>query len=284
MTYNAFKAPLVGLLLVTIAACNGKQPGADAVATVNGYEITATELNNELATLGAQNVQDPELRKKALDELISRKLLVALAEERELDQTPNYILNEQRMRELLLADAAVGFLATLNPAVDERKIDAAVDASGGVRTIYQVEGLQFQPVDDASILPAIDKASSMDQVRQILTSANVTTKPASSSWDSVAMPPQLVRQLETVPSGKPFVLSSPNGVFAGVVVGEQRQSLDAEQNRRLAETVASQTTTKETVANWLKEAKAKAEVIYSKEMTPEGGPPATDRTPVQQST
>lgn len=282
MTYDAFKVPLMGLLLVTIGACNGKQPGEDAVATVNGYEVTATELNNELAARGAQNVQDPEVRQKALDELINRKLLVALAEERELDQTPDYILSEQRMRELLLADAAVGFLATLNPAVDERKIDAAVESSEGVRTIFQVEGLQFQPSDDATVIPAIDKASSMDQVRRILTAANVAAKPASSSWDSAAMPRELVQQLGTVPSGKPFVLSSPNGVFAGVVVDRQTQSLNSEQSRQLAGMVAAQASTRETVADWLKEERAKAEVIYSKDMQPDSAA-ATDPTPARQA-
>jgi len=273
----------MGLLLVTIAACNGKQPGEDAVATVNGYEITATELNNELAARGGQNIQDPALRKKALEELVNRKLLVALAEERELDQTPNFILSEQRTRELLLADAAVGFLATLNPAVDERKIDAAVEASNGVRTIFQVEGLQFDPVTDAGILPAIEKASSMDQVRQILAAANVSTKPASLSWDSVAMPAELVQQLGTVPAGKPFVLSSPNGVFAGLVVGEQTQSLNSEQNRALAERVAAQTSTQRTVADWLKEAKEKATIVYSEELRTDPDRAVTDEVPVQQT-
>lgn len=282
MTYNAFKAPLMGLLLVTLAACNSKQPGEDAVATVNGYEITATELNNELAARGGQNIQDPALRRQALDELINRKLLVGLAQERELDKTPGYILNEQRMRELLLADAAVGFLATLNPKPDARKIEASVQAARGTRTIFQVEGLQFAPIADKAVMTALDRSANMSQVEQILATADVATKPASLSWDSVAMPGKLVQQLEGVPNGKPFVLSGPNGVFAGVVTGQQRQPLSPDQSRALAESVAAQATTQTTVADWLKEEKAKAEIVIRE--TVSGAtkqPQAADPDPAQ---
>lgn len=282
MTYNAFKAPLMGLILVTLAACNGKQPGEDAVATVNGYEITATELNNELAARGGQNIQDPALRRQALDELINRKLLVGLAQERELDKTPGYILNEQRMRELLLADAAVGFLATLNPKPDARKIDASVQAARGTRTIFQVEGLQFAPIADKAVMAALDRSASMAEVQQILATANVTTKPATLSWDSVAMPSELVQQLEGVPNAKPFVLSGPNGVFAGIVTGQQSQPLSPDQSRALAESVATQATTQTTVANWLKDEKAKAEIVMSeslKDATKQ--PEAAGTTPAQ---
>ncbi|WP_121120047.1 SurA N-terminal domain-containing protein [Croceibacterium ferulae] len=282
MTLNASKAPLVGLLLVTLAACNSKQPGEDAVATVNGYEITATELNNELAARGGQNIQDPALRRQALDELINRKLLVGLAQERELNKTPGYILNEQRMRELLLADAAVGFLATLNPKPDARQIDASVQAARGTRTIFQVEGLQFAPIADKAVMTALDRSASMTQVEQILATANVVTKPASLSWDSVAMPRELVQQLEGVPNGKPFVLSGPNAVFAGVVTGQQTQPLSPDQSRALAESVAAQATTQTTLANWLKEEKAKAEIVISKTLSdPTKQPQAADPNPGQ---
>ncbi|MBC7285130.1 hypothetical protein [Hoeflea sp.] len=254
--------PILGPLLLSVGACGGKEPGEDAVATVNGYEITASELNNELIARGADDLQDPATRRGALEAIINRKLLVALAQERELDQTPDFILAEQRSRELLLADAAARQLGSFNQMLDERKVSEFVRSIGSERFFYQVEGLRAPALTDPRLIRAIEQAVTFDEVRQALKAAEVEVQPADVAWDSAGLPAELVRQLNALPDDKPFVISQDNGIFAGVIRRKQRQVLSPEQARQLAEAAVGQESAMRTLNEWLGAARSSAEINY----------------------
>ena len=269
MTRSAFTLPILGSLLLSLGACGSKEPGEDAVAIVDGYEITTSELNHELLARGADNLQDPVTRREALEAIINRKLLVALAEERELDKTPEFILTEQRSRELLLADAAARQLGSFNQTLDKGKVNEFVRRNGNERFFYQVEGLRAPPLTDPNLKQAIEKAATFDDVRQVFSAAKVQVQPAKVAWDSAALPAELVRQLNALPDGKPFVISQENGIFAAVIRQKQRQELSPEEVRQLAEAAVGQESAMRILNDWLGGARSAAEITYQKGYDPE---------------
>src|SRR5438128_6450086 len=74
----------------------GKAEG-QVVATVNGDEITAIELRQELGNFASR---DPKIMKaaqqRALQGIILRKLMVQQAKEQKLDKSPDYAVQVQR--------------------------------------------------------------------------------------------------------------------------------------------------------------------------------------------
>lgn len=86
---------------VALAACS-KQATGQVVAVVNDEEVTLSELNSELKSLGSAAGNKDQIRRAALQNVIDRKLLAQQARERGIDKTPDFILQERRNEEQLL--------------------------------------------------------------------------------------------------------------------------------------------------------------------------------------
>ena len=265
---------LVGLCLA-LAACGSKEPGEDSVATVNGYEITNSELDHELAERGAAGSQDPAVRKSALEAIINRKLMAAMAEENELDRTPDYILKEQRMRELLLAQAAVDSLSPQGARSDPAEVQDFLQnnlAQGRARTMFLVDGLQFPLPRDARVVDRLEGAKTFEQLRAVLNAENIDAQTARLTWDSAAMPSDLVRQINSLPAGEPFLIPQDNLMVAGVVRDKRSVDLTPEQSRTLAQSAVAQQTVRKRVNDWLEQARFSAEIQYADGTSPEATP------------
>src|SRR3954471_12848854 len=74
-----------------VAGCHSK-PTGQVVATVDGDEITLTELNAELATMQVPaNADKKQVQNAALERIIERKLLAGAARQDGIDQNPEFI-------------------------------------------------------------------------------------------------------------------------------------------------------------------------------------------------
>lgn len=262
---------LAGALL-SLAACNGKEPGEDSVATVDGYEITVAELNHELTESGVQNLEDPATRQAALQAIINRKLLVAMAEEGELGRTPDFVLKEQRLRDVLLADAAVQSLAPEGSRSSDDDIDAYLQtnlAGGRERIVYAIEGVQFARPSSPQVMDRLGAANTFEEITGILRDAEIEARGGRLAWDSATMPTELVRQLNALPDGEPFLIPEGNGVVAGVIREKRRMPLDPAQSRMMAEAAVAQQTVRTRVNDWLEQARHSAEIRYGKGFAPE---------------
>jgi len=272
MTRPVRVIPILGACLLSLASCSGKEPGADAVATVDGYEITTAELNHELAQQGAANAQDPAAVRAALEAIVNRKLLAGLAEDRELDRTPDIILAEQRLREQLLANAAIRVLAPAGRAPDSKEVASFVahlEEVGRERTMFQIEALRFAVPSDQAVMQSLEQAQTFEAVAQALEKAKVPAQASNMAWDSLAMPSELVRRLNALPEGEPFVIAQPDGALAGVIRQKQSQALTTQQARELGNAAVGQQAVTRAVGEWLQGARASAKIIYSEEYGPE---------------
>lgn len=268
---NAFILPALVASLLSLAACGSKQPGDDAVATVNGYEITLAELNNEMTEQGAQDLEDPQLRRAALQAIINRKLLMGFAEEQELDRTPDFILREQRMRDQMLAEAAIQYLAPDGGEPDSEAIAQFLEnaRASGERTVFQITALRLAAPPSPEVMTAIENASSFAQIQEIVQREKLTAQGGEMTWDSAVIPAELTRQLNALPDREPFVLAEENSILAGVVRNKVRQPLTAEQARNMAESVVGQQSIRNRVGTWLEDARSSAEIEYSEGFDPD---------------
>ena len=115
---NVFRArSLVVLAAVTalLAGCGKKNEGqgssssGQVVARVGDQVVTIQELDTEFrwANVPTERRHDPEIVRKVLGDLVTRKYLVQQAVEAKLDREPTVLLDLLRAREQVLANAIV---------------------------------------------------------------------------------------------------------------------------------------------------------------------------------
>lgn len=112
---------LAGTAGLLLSACHPAEPSGQVIADVDGVEITLAELNDEARARNLPIRTDRAQRDAALADLVTRKLLVRAARARGLDRTPEYVLGERRMREILLAQQiVVARIAESAPATEQQ--------------------------------------------------------------------------------------------------------------------------------------------------------------------
>ncbi|TFW36018.1 peptidyl-prolyl cis-trans isomerase, EpsD family [Massilia horti] len=98
------------LLALLLSACGNKakeaKPG-QALASVNGSEVTVLQLNEELQRAGVPASQQDAASKQLLQALIDRQLLVREAEKEKLDRDPKVMQAVDRARDLIVAQAYI---------------------------------------------------------------------------------------------------------------------------------------------------------------------------------
>ncbi|RZA34014.1 MAG: peptidyl-prolyl cis-trans isomerase, EpsD family, partial [Lysobacteraceae bacterium] len=98
------------LCAATLAGCSKDEapkeskPG-QALASVNGEEITVLQLNEELQRLGVGAQQQQVAGKQVLQALIDRELLEGEAAKEKLDRDPKVMQAIERARSLIIAQA-----------------------------------------------------------------------------------------------------------------------------------------------------------------------------------
>src|SRR5690242_9678585 len=95
------------LIALTVASCQKKASG-QSVAVVNNEEITASDLNAELANAKIPaSAATADVRNQVLQELINRRLLEQQAKSDGIDKTPEFLNQERRATENLLINMLV---------------------------------------------------------------------------------------------------------------------------------------------------------------------------------
>ena len=88
--------------MASASACAKKAEG-QTVAIVNGEEITAAELNAELANAKiGEGADKAEARSRVLQAMIDRRLLAQQAKADGIDKTPEFLNRQRRATEDLL--------------------------------------------------------------------------------------------------------------------------------------------------------------------------------------
>lgn len=208
-----------GLLL---GGCH-KEPKGQILAIVNGEEISMQELNAELQ--GARipdNADRNKIRKEVLQRLIDRKLIVQKAREQGLDKTPEFVAQQRRLEENLLVSLLGQKIAATVPMPDDRDItqyiaDNPSQFSGRQRLL--LDQIQFAAPKDPKQLLMLRDAHSLDDVAAGVQKLGLAMSRGKGVIDTGRLDPQMVKIIDKLPPGEPFVLPSNGQYVASVIVG-----------------------------------------------------------------
>ncbi|WP_426442365.1 hypothetical protein [Bradyrhizobium genosp. P] len=224
-----------GIFLSGCGRSSDTQPVAtngQVVAHVGNEVITIQELDNEfrLANIPADKQKDPQLLKRVLGDLVTRKYLVRQALEAKLDREPSVLLDILRSRDLVLANAMIyRDVAKKASGLTKSEIDQYIannPAKFSNRQLIAVEQITFPLGTNAqSVIDATRGAKSLDDVDQKLTEMKITHNRSTGSINSAELPESLFDQIQVrKPDDVFFLRAGPNGVFM-VVKGEEPRPL-----------------------------------------------------------
>ncbi len=200
------------VLAAALSACGQKaetKPG-QALANVNGEEITVMQLNEELVRSNVAPAQQDAARKQLLQALIDRQLLIAEATKEKIDRDPKVVQSIERAKSMILAQSylqrRVGNVARPTKAEVQSYFDSnpAFFASRKIVEMRQLV-LDSRDVTDA-VKKAIDGSKSIEEVAAWLETNKVKFAPGQLVRNTAELPPQLTSRLLAMPKGQLFII------------------------------------------------------------------------------
>lgn len=200
------------LLAVSLTACGNKaekKPG-QALASVNGQEVTVLQLNEELQRANVPAAQQETARKRMLEALIDRQLLEGEAAKEKIDRDPKVMQSIERAKSMIVAQAylqkRIGTPARpTRPEVEQYYSQNPQFFAN--RKVFEMRQLVLatSDVNDAT-KGAIDSSKSLDEVATWLTEHKVKFGRSQLVRASHELPPELTSKLVAMPKGQLFII------------------------------------------------------------------------------
>lgn len=207
------KQLILGLSL--IVACSGcaKKAEGQSVAVVNNEEITATELNAELANANVSGEVDRKaVTARVLQGLVDRRLLAEQARKDRIDQSPEFITRQRRMNEDLL----IGMLASRQMDTSKLPTDAEIVAfqakqpqAFAKREVWKLDQLEYQTPTDPAVMEKMMRTKSLEELAGVLTANKVPFQRGNNQLVTSVIPIDMYPRLDALAPGEPFIV--PNG-------------------------------------------------------------------------
>lgn len=211
-------------MALVASGCDRKAEG-QTVAVVNGEEITASELNAEMANANLPPDADKkEVTARVLQTMIDRRLLTQQAKEENLDKSPEFLSRQRRLTEDLL----IGMLAQRQ--MNTAQLPTATEISQMVtsrpqvfdkREIWSLEQIQYPTPSDPKIQQRIAATKSLEELVTVLTQAGVNFERGRNRIDTSVVPTNIWRTISTLPQGEPFIVPAGARTIASVVIARE---------------------------------------------------------------
>jgi EpsD family peptidyl-prolyl cis-trans isomerase len=238
-TGHLMRQRIVITLLIALAAtsCQKKASG-QTVAVVNNEEITASDLNAELANNpNLANAGQKAGRDAALQELINRKLMVQQARKDGLDKSPEYLNQLRRATDDLLINMAVSRrlnTAQVPTAQAITDFEAAHPEMFASREIWTLNQIIYPLPKDPAVTAKLSAAKSLDEVAQILSTNGIQFTRDTKKLDTAVFPHEIYAQVAKVKPGEPFIAPGANNAVANVITAREPSPTPPDQARTLA--------------------------------------------------
>jgi peptidyl-prolyl cis-trans isomerase C len=197
--------------LAALPACGNKageaKPG-QALASVNGEEITVLQLNEELQRAGVGPAQQEAASKQLLQALIDRQLLQTAAAREKLDRDPRVMQAIERARALIVAQAymqkRVGNQARPTPA----EVEDYFNKNPQFFTHRKQFVMNELVIATADLTPALkaaaDSAKSLDEVAAWMDAHQLKFGRTQVSRSTTDLTPDMSARLLAMPKGQLF--------------------------------------------------------------------------------
>lgn len=264
----------MAIVLALVASSCAKKPEGQAVAVVNNEEITASDLNAELASQKlSPTTATKEARNEALQRLINRRLLEEQAKSDGLDKSPEFLNQQRRMTENLLIEMFVSRHVSTSTVPTPAQINEYEASHPGIfakREIWTLQQIIYPLQKNAALNAKITASNSLDEVAQVLTAAGVQFTKATRQIDSAIFPPAIYAQVMALKPGEPFIVPGPDKAAASAIVARQPAPLPEDKARQIALAGLRRDQVNKFVNDRVQSLKAAAKIQYQ----PGFGPPA----------
>lgn len=205
-----------GVILLTVAglaACGGdkQKKVGQALASVNGEEITALQLNEELQRAGVPAAQQEAASKQLLEALIDRQVVENVALKEKIDRDPKVMQAVERAKALIISQAymqkKLSGMAPPSKAEVEDYFNKHPELFSN-RKQFDMRQLLIASKDmNDALKQVIDKSKSLDEVAAWMESNKIGFARAQVSRTTTDLAPELVAKLQSMPKGQLFIIN-----------------------------------------------------------------------------
>lgn len=264
MKNNALSRRL-GLCLLSamlLTACNKPSNSGQVLAKVGDAELTVNQLNAELAAL-------PQPSKAvAMENLVSRQLLVNAAVGKKLDQDPGVQMQIQRARDAVLSQAYIQQLLSEPPKVTDAEINDFYQqnpAKFAQRTEFQFQQLvvESDSVDDG--LQKVVQSGSWDEVSSYLLQHGVKYQRQMVWKSSAELPAELLDKIKNMQPGILFTVKEPKLTIVAVIRNKYNDPVEISDAKDSIRRALEQKKAQESLTTHLQQLKDAAKVSYTEQ-------------------
>ena len=262
------------MISASLVACSGtdEAPKGQVIARVNGQEITLSELNSELiANNLGKRADDKAVTKTMIERLIARKLLVETARDTGLDKTSEYVLSRQRTEENELAGLAQRQMMSQVKPPTREEAEKFIKENPGTfnnRKLMVLEQIRFLQPANANDVKLIEKATSLDQVADLLKQNAIRFERVPTVLDTTSISRQLADRIDGLPPGEVFVISNGQMVLANVIREKQPAAIPDEARIQYASQLIQQQRFAKGIETQVSQLKKKATITYQQGYDP----------------
>ena len=204
-------AAMVLLAVAGLSACGNKEKkSGQALASVNGEEITVLQLNEEMQRANVQAPQQEAASKQLLESLIDRQLLQNEAAKDKTDRDPKVVQAIERAKALIVAQAymqnRIGTIARPTKQEVEEYFHKNPQFFSE-RKQFDMRELVIASADmNDQLKAAMDSAKTLDDVAAWLDTHKVKYARTQLSRTSADLAPELSAKLLSMPKGQLFII------------------------------------------------------------------------------
>lgn len=229
-------AVCASVALLGLSACDKKAEG-QVVAVVDGDEVTAQEVNGELGVAAAQGEPTQQMRNVALNRLIDRRLLAAVARDEGVESSPEYILRKRQLEENLLVQMMGEKLARDQKQPTAQQVNQMMAENPQAfadRTVFALDQIVFQMPPRRDVFDALTPAKTMAEVVATLNKFGIKFQRGNNTIDSANLPPAVFQQFKRVGSSEPIVIPSGNTVTVAMIMQSEAAPISGPAARSVA--------------------------------------------------
>jgi EpsD family peptidyl-prolyl cis-trans isomerase len=199
------------LATATLSACGDKEKKAgQALASVNGSEITVLQLNEEMQRSGVQVAQQEVAGKQLLEALIDRQLLQNEAAKEQIDREPKVVQSIERAKAMIVAQAYLQKRVGNIPRPTAKEVEEYFDKHPEFftqRKQLDMRELVIASKDmSAELKAAMDAAKSLEEVAAWLDGHKVRFARNQVTRATSDLPPELGAKLVAMNKGQLFII------------------------------------------------------------------------------
>lgn len=229
---------------LALAACGGKAdaPTGQVVASVNGEEITTTDLESELSGATAPTPEGQKnLQRMALENIINRTILAQAAEAEGLAKGPEFAVLERKAKQAALVELLQRNLGKTIPQPGSEEIENFISDNPSMfanRKIFVVDQIVV-PQANEQLLKALQPVKTMAEAQAVLQKFNVKSNKTVGVIDALTIPPQAAQQIAALPPDEVFIIPANGAIRINHVRSSQVDPITGAQAQSVAKEILS---------------------------------------------